>query len=218
MAEKEQVKPLAAFPPGQSRSDDDDRFLLSPAKLRLQTHKYIKCCGCFAALLLILAVVGIVLSFTVLHIKNPNIEIDTLSFSNSGSDGEMIIVASVSVKNPNVASFKYSKTTTKIYYGGKVIGEGETPAGEAKAKETMKMNVTVAIGLEKIDDVSSLMKDLNSGSSLNINSYTKIPGRVKILGFIKKNLLVRMNCSMTYNTRSQTIQGENCNQPVEVSD
>lgn len=126
-------------------------------------------------------------------------------------------MASVSVWNPNVASFKYSKTTTEISYHGEVIGEGETPSGEAKAKETMKMNLTMEIEPEKIDEISDLMKDFNSGA-LNISSYTEIPGRVKILGFIKKSLVVKMNCSLTYNSKSQTIQGEDCEQHVKVSD
>lgn len=86
MADKEQVKPLASAA-AQLRSDDD-LFLPPPAKLRLHKNKYIMCCGCFAAILLILAVIGIVLGFTVLHIKAPDIKIDALSFSNSTS-GEL---------------------------------------------------------------------------------------------------------------------------------
>lgn len=125
----------------------------------------------------------------------------------------------VSVRNPNIATFKYSKATTDISYDGDVIGEGEIPPGEAKAKDTMKMNVTVEIEPEKIDDdtLSSLMKGLNFGA-LNISSYMEVPGRVKIFGIIKKNLVVKMNCSFTYNTKTQTIEGQDCDQRVRVAD
>ncbi|XP_038875804.1 uncharacterized protein LOC120068170 [Benincasa hispida] len=217
MADKEQVKPLASATV-EPRSDDDI-FLPPPAKLHLHKNKYIKFCGCFAALLIILAVIGIVLGFTVLHIRTPNIKIDSLSFLNSTSSSNsriIFVVASVSVRNPNVASFKYSKASTEIYYHGTVIGEGETPPGEVKAKDTLKMNMTVEIEPEKIDDASSLIKDWNLGA-LNISSYTEIPGRVKILGSIKKHFLVKITCSLTFNSRSEMIQGQDCDQRVRIS-
>ncbi|KAA0042714.1 hypothetical protein IC582_022415 [Cucumis melo] len=216
MADKEQVKPLASAT-AELRSDDHI-FLPPPPKLNLYRNKYIKCCGCFSALLLILAVIGIVLGFTVFHIKTPDIKIDSLSFPNDtlSSNSGIIVVASVSVRNPNVASFKYSKASTKIYYHNKVIGEGETPPGEVKAKDTLKMNVTVKIEPWKIDDASSLIKDWNSGA-LSISSYTEIPGRVKLLGAIKKNYLVKISCSLTYNSKSKTIQRQDCDQRVRIS-
>ncbi|CAK9310912.1 unnamed protein product [Citrullus colocynthis] len=217
MADKEQVKPLASA--ADEVRSDDDIFLPPPAKLHLHRNKYIKCCGCFAALLLILAVIGIVLGFTVLHIKTPDIKIDSLSILNhtsSSNKGIIVVVASVSVRNPNVVSFTYSKALTKIYYHDKVIGEGETPPGKVKAKDTLKLNVTVEIELEKIDDASSLIKDWNLGA-LHISSYTEIPGRVKLLGSIKKNYVVNISCSLTYNSKRQTIQDQDCDQRVRIS-
>ncbi|KAE8647844.1 hypothetical protein Csa_000176 [Cucumis sativus] len=217
MADKEQVKPLAS---ASAELRSDDHIFLPPPdpKLHLHRNKYIMCCGCFAALLLILAVIGIVLGFTVFHIKTPDIKIDSLSFPNDtlSSNSGIIVVASVSVRNPNVASFKYSKASIEIYYHDKVIGEGETPPGEVKAKDTLRMNVTVEIEPWKMDDASSLIKDWNSGS-LSISSYTEIPGRVKILGSIKKNYLVKISCSLTYNSKSKTIQGQDCDQRVRIS-
>ncbi|XP_022995815.1 uncharacterized protein LOC111491239 [Cucurbita maxima] len=215
MPEKDQVKPLAS--PATHLRSDDDQFLPPPAKLRLHRNKYIMCSGCFAALLLILAVIGIVLGFTVLHIKTPDLKIDKLSFSNTTSNGGIIIVASVFVRNPNVASFKYSKATMMIYYHGAMIGEGETPGGEAKAKDTMTMNVTVEIKAEEMDEGLSLMEDLKSGG-LNISSYMEIPGRVKIIGFIKKMFEVKLECSFTYNAKTQTIEKEDCDERVKISD
>ncbi|XP_022930165.1 uncharacterized protein LOC111436674 [Cucurbita moschata] len=49
----------------------------------------------------------------------------------------------------------------------------------------MTMNVTVEIKAGEMDKGLSLMEDLKSGG-LNISSHTEIPGRVKIIGFIKK--------------------------------
>ncbi|XP_022975073.1 uncharacterized protein LOC111474045 [Cucurbita maxima] len=49
----------------------------------------------------------------------------------------------------------------------------------------MATNVTVEIEAEEMDEGLSLMEDLKSGG-LNISRHTKMPGRVKIVGFIKK--------------------------------
>ncbi|GFZ00971.1 late embryogenesis abundant (LEA) hydroxyproline-rich glycoprotein family [Actinidia rufa] len=127
MAEKEQVKPLA--PASVLPSSDDEETALYLKKIHRK--KCIKCCGCILALLLIQIIVIIILIFTVFKVKDPIInlngvkveKIDLIKGTTTPRPGSnMTLTTDVSVKNPNVASFKYGNTTTTLYYWGTVIG------------------------------------------------------------------------------------------------
>ncbi|KAE8694623.1 hypothetical protein F3Y22_tig00110777pilonHSYRG00132 [Hibiscus syriacus] len=212
MAEHEQVKPLA---PATFQARSDDREVLSTQSNR-RKKIYIQCCGCMAALSLILAVVIIVLFFTVFHIHDPRIKMNSVTIQRlelvNGTlrpDVNVTLLADVSFKNRNVATFKFNNSTTLVYYGGTVIGEAVHLRGEAKARRTLRRNVTVELVPEKIMGVPSFMSDVNSGA-LNISSYSWISGRVKIMKIIKKNVVVRLNCTMTFRISRGEFVGETC--------
>ncbi|XVF10504.1 hypothetical protein REPUB_Repub07fG0188700 [Reevesia pubescens] len=213
MAEQEQVKPLApvAF---QTRSDDEEALSM---QLKLKKRGYIQCCGCITALLLILAVVILVMFFTVFRIQDPKIRMNSVTFQRletfpNGSlrtDVNITLLVDVSVKNPNLATFRFNNSTTLIYYGGSVVGEGINLQGKAKARRTLRRNVTVDIVPDKILAIPSFMSDIASGA-LNISSYTRISGRVKILNIVKKKVVVKFNCSMTYRLSGGGFHGDRC--------
>ncbi|KAE8717183.1 hypothetical protein F3Y22_tig00110057pilonHSYRG00129 [Hibiscus syriacus] len=189
MAEHEQVKPLA---PAALRARSDDHEAALSTKSNRRKKFCIQCCGCIAALSLILAVVIIVLFFTVFYIHDPRIKMNSVTIQRleivNGTlrpDVNVTLLADVSVKNRNVATFKFNNSTTLVYYGGTVIGEAIHLRGEAKARSTLRRNVTVELVPEKIMAVPSFMSDIKSGA-LNISSYSRISGRVKIMKIIKK--------------------------------
>lgn len=222
MAEKDQVKPLAPSAYRIGSHEDEDQAISMELKT-LKQRKYIKCCGCITALLLIQAVILLILFFTVFRVKDPVIKMNSVKIVHlelvNGTTPKpgvnITLMADVSVKNPNVASFKYSNTTTTIYYGGVVVGEAKNPAGKAKARRTMRMNLTIDIMPDKILGVQSLSSDIQS-RKLSMNSYTKVGGRVKILHIIKRHVVVKMNCSMTMNLTSQSIQEQKCKRHVSL--
>ncbi|PQM36621.1 uncharacterized protein Pyn_19755 [Prunus yedoensis var. nudiflora] len=210
MAAKEQGKPLAPANSYHLRSDEEEVIVSS--HIKLSQRKYVMCCGCVSALFLIIAVTAIVLGFTVFHVKGPrikmnNVTIQQLELANGTlrSDTNLTLLADVSIKNPNVASFKYENTTTMVYYREMEVGQGRTPAGVAKARRTMRMNVTVDIVPREIMVVPGFTSEVASGT-LKVSTYTRIQGKVKIV-MVNKNVVVELNCSMTYNFASKEIQG-----------
>ncbi|XVF13050.1 hypothetical protein REPUB_Repub08aG0174300 [Reevesia pubescens] len=215
MAEQEQIKPLA---PVAFQTPSDDEKALSK-QMKLEKRIYIQCCGCIAALSLILAVVVLILFFTVFRIHDPKIRVNSVTIQRLEllvlpnrtlrTDVNVTLLVDVSVKNPNVATFKFNNSTTLIYYAGRVVGEGNHLQGKAKARRTLRRNVTVEIVPDKILAVPSLMTDLGSGA-LNISSYTRISGRVKIINIIKKNVVVKFNCTMNYRLSGGDFHGEKC--------
>ncbi|KAL5551964.1 hypothetical protein UlMin_002140 [Ulmus minor] len=220
MAEKDHAWPLAPANT-QTRSDVvSNEALTAPPKCR---HKnYAKCCGLLTAVFLIVVVTMIVLAFTVFHVSGPTVKmngvtIERLEFANGTlrTDVNITLVADVSVKNPNAASFRFGNTTTDIYYGGASVGEGRNPAGIARARRTMRMNMTVDIVPAKILAFPGLMREI-AGGTLTMKSYTKIEGRVKIINIVKKHVVVRLNCTMTYNTGKGEIERQDCRRRVSL--
>ncbi|KAK6142757.1 hypothetical protein DH2020_023105 [Rehmannia glutinosa] len=122
--------------------------------------------------------------------------------------------ADVSVEKPQYASFRYQNTTTTLYYRGAVIRGGAWSPGRAKARRTMRMNVTVDVITDRVLNQPDLGSDINSGL-ITMSSYTVVGGRVKIF-VVKKHVTVRMNCSMTVNITSRAIQQQKCKRKVKL--
>ncbi|XP_062029368.1 uncharacterized protein LOC133745327 [Rosa rugosa] len=209
---REQVKPLAPSSRYSVRSHDLEDDVPSLHITKFSQRNYY-CCGLAAAMFLILAVIAIVLGFTVFHVKGPRITMNGVTTANGSllTGSNITLLADVSIKNPNVASFKYENTTTLVYFKGTQVGEGRSPAGVAKARRTMRMNVTVDIVQAKIRAVPEFSKESAAGV-LNLTSFTRVHGKVKVV-MVKRNVVVELNCTMTYNF-SQGIQGDKCKQRV----
>ncbi|XP_068316527.1 late embryogenesis abundant protein At1g64065 [Pyrus communis] len=220
MVDREQVRPLAPAAIHPSSDADEAAFHLKKVRRR----KFIKCCGCITAVILIQAVVIIILAFTVFRVKEPKIKMNKVTITrleliNNNTapkpGSNMSLIADVSVKNPNFASFKYTNTTTTLYYHGVVVGEAHGAPGHAKARRTMRMNITVDMITDRLTSDPNLRADFNSGL-MTMSSYSRIPGRVKLLNIIKKHVIVKMNCTMTVNISSQAIQEQKCKRKVKL--
>jgi hypothetical protein len=220
MADKEQVRPLA---PASIRPSSDDEEAAIYIK-KLHKKKCIKCCGCVLALLLIQITVVVILIFTVFKVKDPimklnGVTVDKLELINGTNipkpGSNMSLTADVSVKNPNVVSFKYPNTTTALYYRGTMIGEARGPPGKSKARRTMRMNVTVDVVMDNLISIPNLQSDMSSGI-LTMSTFTKLGGKVKMFNIIKKHVVVRMNCTISINITSRAIQDQKCKRKVKL--
>ncbi|XP_022757464.1 late embryogenesis abundant protein At1g64065-like [Durio zibethinus] len=219
MVERDQVRPLA--PASVLPSSDGGEAALHLKTVRRK--KCIKCCGIIAALMIIQAVVIIILIFTVFRVKDPVIKmngvivtkLELINGTTPKPGSNISLIADVSVKNPNVASFKYRNTTTTLYYYGTVVGDARGPAGRAKARRTMRMNITVDIITDRLLASPNLVADVSSGT-LTMSSYSRIGGRVNMFNIIKRYVTVKMNCSMTVNISSQAIQEQKCKRKVDL--
>lgn len=212
MAEKKvQEKPLA----NSIDIDKNESFAVEFMKPR--HRNCVKCCGCTTAILLILVTTAILLMVTIFHFKDPvlifsmlNIEgLDVLNEAKAPSGLNLRSEAEVSIKNPNAASFKFNNTTMRVYYDGFLIGEAVSPAGQAEARKTLRMNVSIDIVVDKILVVSRLRDDLVA-KRLAFSTYTRITGRVKFANVIQKRYVVTLNCTMDANVNGRTIEDKNC--------
>ncbi|GMI75911.1 hypothetical protein like AT2G46150 [Hibiscus trionum] len=219
MTERDQARPLA--PTSDLPSSDDGEAALHLRKVRHK--KFIKCFGFVAALMIVVLAVIITLIFMVFRVKDPiitmkgvtvtNLELINGTFPKPGSN--ITVRADVSVKNPNIASFKYRNTTTTLYYYGKVVGDARGPAGRARAHRTVRMNITIDIIVDRVLASPNLVADASSGT-LTVTSYSRVGGRINMLNIIKRHVTVKMNCSMTVNIVSQAIEAQKCKRKVDL--
>ncbi|XP_062186036.1 uncharacterized protein LOC133889579 [Phragmites australis] len=162
------------------------------------------CCGCCATSVVILGIVILVLALTVFKVKDPILTMNRVTLE--GVDGGLgtqqhpvsvnaTLNADISIKNPNVASFRFERSETDFYYAGETVGVAYAPDGEVGADRTVRMNVTLDVLADRISP-NVTATDLIFGQNYNLTSYTEITGRVNVLGIYKRDLDIKMNCSI----------------------
>ncbi|CAH8266128.1 unnamed protein product [Arabidopsis lyrata] len=221
MTDSEHVRPLA---PATILPVSDESA--SNIKNTRRRKNRIKCLICVIATSIILITIVLTLVFTVFRVKDPIIKmngvmvngLDSVTGINQvqllGTNISMIV--DVSVKNPNMASFKYSNTTTDIYYKGTLVGEAHGLPGKARPHRTSRMNLTVDIMIDRILSDPGLGRELTRSGLVNMWSYTRVGGKVKILGIVKKHVTVKMNCTMAVNITGQAIQDVDCKKKIDL--
>ncbi|XP_062206780.1 uncharacterized protein LOC133908673 [Phragmites australis] len=163
------------------------------------------CCGCCTTSVVILGIVILVLALTVFRVKDPILTMNRVTLE--GVDGDLgtqqhpvsvnaTLNADISIKNPNVASFRFARSETDFYYAGETVGVAYAPDGEVGADRTLRMNVTLDVLADRISPNVNIT-DLIFGQDYNLTSYTEITGRVNLLGIYKRDLDIKMNCSIT---------------------
>lgn len=208
-----------------SSGGDDENIMASPSwAAKARRRRSIKICCCIAALLVILAIVIlIILIFTVFRVKNPKIRLNNWTITKLELVNGTIpkpgvnisLIADMSVKNPNVASFKYGDTVvTGLYHRGDLVGEARGPPGLVRAWRTLRMNLTVDLITDRAMSSPNLSADIESGI-LVLDSYTRVGGRANILNLFKRHVVVKFNCSSQLNTTSLQIYQFNCKRKVQ---
>ena len=125
--EEEHIKSLA--PATQLRSDENEAA--SP-KEKIKPTTRNKCYGCIALLILITTIVTLFLIFGVFKdpiiiLNRVNITTLELIYGTIPTPGvNILVMADVSIKIPNIVSFKYSNTNTTLYYHAMVVGGTRT--------------------------------------------------------------------------------------------
>uniref|UniRef100_A0ACD5TEU3 Uncharacterized protein n=1 Tax=Avena sativa TaxID=4498 RepID=A0ACD5TEU3_AVESA len=162
------------------------------------------CCGCCVLAVVIVGLVVLVLALTVLKVKDPRLTMNGVSLtalstgagSDSGLAANVTVTADVSVKNPNVASFRFSQSATEVYYRGQTVSVAYVPAGRVGARRTARMNMTVDILGDRFARVLNVTGGLVLGQEYDLTTYTEMNGTVRVLGVYERELQIRMNCSI----------------------
>lgn len=165
------------------------------------------CCGCCVTTVVAVGIVALVLALTVFKVKDPVFTMNRVTledvngdFLGNGTDRPVSVNATlnadVSIENPNVASFSFARSETDFYYNGETVGVAHAPDGEVGAGQTLRMNVTLDALADRISPHVNFT-DLIFGQDYDLTSYTEISGKVNVLGIYKRDLYIKVNCSIT---------------------
>ncbi|KAF8380154.1 hypothetical protein HHK36_027637 [Tetracentron sinense] len=212
MAERDQqVYPLAQAN-GHAKSDVESATVQSA---ELRRKKKIKCFAYIAAFAVFQTIIILVFALTVMRIKTPDVKLGTVTVEtiNVGTAASpsfsMRLIAQVTVKNKNFGHYKFDESTATFSYGGMKVGEALIPKGRAKARKTRRMTIAVDVNSNGLSGNSGLSSEISRGM-LTLSSHTKLSGKVTVMKVMKKRKTAEMNCTMTINVASRSIQNLNC--------
>ncbi|KAK9927108.1 hypothetical protein M0R45_024310 [Rubus argutus] len=177
--------------------------------------KNMKCLAYVAIFIVFQIIVITIFALTVMKVKGPKVRFQTVTIQNfnSGSASSpsfsMDLVTKFAVKNPNFGQFKYSNSTVTILYGGQAIGSADVPSQKAKLKSTRRTDITISINSDKLSGNTTLASDFVSGV-LNLTSECTLKGKVELLKIMKKNKSGNMNCTISLNLSTKSVQNFMC--------
>lgn len=191
------------------------------------------CFGCFGAAVIVLGITALVLALTLFKAKDPELTVNSLSLAgthfavaNGAVDDDVLSVflfnftfeADVSIKNPNVASFRFGSSATTFFYEETTVGVAYAPAGEVGADRTVRMTVRVDVKTNAVAMRMNVTGDkLVTGVEVELRSLTEVEGRMKVWGVYKRNLEVTVGCDITLQLSMayQGIKNTRCSAAVE---
>ncbi|GAA0151029.1 hypothetical protein LIER_09837 [Lithospermum erythrorhizon] len=222
--DKEQTRPLAStshhITINNNNEEQQRNIPMQPpqtTKKQRRRRRCIQCCGCATATILILVIIIVTLALTVFKVKDPKMKLNSITidgwsqviWTNLQPGMNLTIIADVSVKNDNYASFKYRNASTNLFYDGGEVGEALNPPGNARARKTVRLNIEIVLMLDRIIGVQRLGSDLIA-MKLPVSSHTEITGKVSVMKIVKRTVDVKIDCNFVLNMQTQQIDDLSC--------
>lgn len=136
--------------------------------LRKRRRCVLCCCGCCVTTVVVIGVIILALALTVFKVKEPRLTMNNVWLTAiSAGPGSGGIAAPVAY----------------------------APAGRVGADRTLRMNVTVDLLADRLARAMN-GTGLVFGQEYDLDTYTDINGMVNVLGIIKKDIEIKLNCSV----------------------
>ena len=102
-----------------------------------------------------------------------------------------------------------------MYYRSQRVGEAVGPPGTARARGTVRLNVTVGVSVGALLDDPGFLGDLAAGA-VQVATSTRVRGRVAALGgfVLRRRVVLEMNCTATVAAADMSIRNQRCRQRV----
>ncbi|KAG8058666.1 hypothetical protein GUJ93_ZPchr0002g24633 [Zizania palustris] len=192
-----------------------DTDTVKPPALRLR----VALVGCGIASVVAAAIL-LAVTLTVFRVREPVMTMNAIAVkgfraapSGGSSPVRLTVVADVSVKNPNAASLRYRGSETAVYYRASRVGRASGPAGTARARRTVRLNVTVDVAVGALMRDPAFLGDVAAGA-VAVTTATRVRGRVFALGVVHRRVVLEMNCTATIAVADMSIHNQSCLQHV----
>ncbi|XP_054785217.1 uncharacterized protein LOC129291735 [Prosopis cineraria] len=193
-----------------------DQFMVSRIKRRRRCRLLL---GLLTLFLILVFIVALVLALTVFKPKNPTVQLvsasldgvsPSVSFPAIQVHLNLTLDINLLVHNPNHASFKHELGKSLLFYKGHQIGETNIYPGKLPAKGSAVLSSRLTLQVDRLaSEVTSLIGELMSGE-LSMEASTRIPGRVTVLGFIKRHGVALSECQFTIDMSNRKIKSQSC--------
>ncbi|ERM93770.1 hypothetical protein AMTR_s00004p00269550 [Amborella trichopoda] len=100
------------------------------------------------------------------------------------------------IKNPNVASFKFSNSTAFAYYRGVEVAQSLDPEGRIAARGSHMLSTRVVIVADKLVTKPNFLSDILKGS-LFFTSISEVSGKVGLFGIVEFQAKSSTSCDIT---------------------
>ncbi|KMZ65521.1 harpin-induced like protein 29 [Zostera marina] len=184
-------------------------------------RQYLMFSLCCASLVITIAIVIIILAFTVFKKKDPTITVNDITITGVSPDIDLpslsidfniTLSVNSTVYNPNRASFKHYPGTVDIFYreadiGYVIVEEGTIPE---RGSEEVMSNVTLTVdSFGQMNLTEYLIRDL-LGGEIKFDTTARIPGKVTILGFVKVNIVAKSVCHIVVGIPTFEVKEQKC--------
>ncbi|KAL6597476.1 hypothetical protein ACP70R_046916 [Stipagrostis hirtigluma subsp. patula] len=171
------------------------------------------------AVLLALAVTALVVSLTVLRVRDPTTRLVStrlagvaprLTFPAVSLQLNVTLLLTVAVHNPNPASFSYMSGHTDLTYRGAKVGEAEVDPGRVPSKGDGEVRLALTVQADRLAaDLAQLVADVESGA-VPMEASTRIPGRVTTLGVFKRHAVAYSECKFVFGVAELKVRSQEC--------
>lgn len=212
MPEDNQFQPLA---PARLHGKSDEEFGVFKPRASKPPRRSSKCPVYVLAGLVTLAAIALVFALAVLRVEAPGVELKSVAVKNlthgtsPSPSFNVTLTAEVSVQNKNFGAFNFENGTATVLYEGMVVGDEEFSKAHVESRKTKRMNVTLDVRSDRLWNDKNLSSDISSGS-VNLTTYAQVTGKVRVMKVVRRRTTARMNCSMTLNLTSSSIQDLVC--------
>ncbi|KAG1365598.1 hypothetical protein COCNU_12G005980 [Cocos nucifera] len=201
----------------------------SSSSLRRHRHRHRRRClilgGACLLLLLVLGVVALVLYLTLFKPRDPTMKLVSarvegvfprLSLPAVRIELNVTLELEVLVHNPNRAAFDYAEGHTVLYYHGAQVGDADLEPGRVPPRGDGHVQVRFTVEADRFaTKFLSLIADVAAGE-VPFDSSTEIPGRVTILGFIKRHVVAESECHIGIGVPKLRVKSQECSYKTEL--
>ncbi|XP_015897785.3 uncharacterized protein LOC107431405 [Ziziphus jujuba] len=181
--------------------------------------------GVILLLIILLFIIALILALTVFKPKQPRTQLlsatldgvaPRVSFPAIKIELNITLDLKLLVENKNHASFKHGAGTSSLLYKSKQVGEAQLSPGFIPAMGSSTLPCRLTLEVDKMaSDLPTLISDV-LGGELVVETHTRIPGRVKFLGFIKKHVVAVSRCQFTLSVKEMKIKSQVCKSKTKL--
>ncbi|KAJ4807394.1 hypothetical protein LUZ62_019960 [Rhynchospora pubera] len=184
-------------------------------------------CACLVCglVILLLVIIVVILAFTLFRVRDPSITVAStrlagvapqVSLPSMSIQFNITLDIVASVHNPNRASFTYDSGQTNLTYRGTQVGQAIIEPGRIPNHGTGQVELSLTVDAAKFtNNLGTLIGDVINGT-IAFNTYTTIPGRVAILGFIKHHAVARSTCHVVISVSDFKVKSQECDNDTSL--